>query len=65
MVQKIFLCKNYMNDPDCIFEAQGEEEQVIDAAIEHLDNITHEVDEHPFSDEPERRNNIRDTLKDA
>lgn len=65
MVQKKFLYKNYMNDPDCVFAVTGEDDQVIDAAIEHLDNITHSVEETPYADEPERRNNIAKTLEDA
>jgi hypothetical protein len=62
MVVKHFICKNYMNDPDCDFETSGEEENVIDGAIVHLDSIRHSIDEEPYSDEPERREHIRDTL---
>ena len=53
MPDKIFVCMNYMNDPECRFETSGEEENVIDIAIEHIDSIRHSLDETEFSDEPD------------
>ena len=65
---KKYICQKYLEGDSCTFETEcGEEEEIIDEAIKHLDDdsVTHSIDEQPYGDQAKRRENIRNTLVDC
>ena len=58
MAQKKFVCKVFQQQYDCSFEQIGEWPDM------EPDLITHEVEEHGFSDDPELSQRIEESLLD-
>ena len=56
---KIFTCSNFQPNPSCEFTTQGEENEVIEIAADHV------VAEHGFMDSPKLREDIKISLADV
>ena len=56
MAQKKFVCSVFQQQYDCSFEQIGEWPDM------EQDLVSHQVDEHCFSDDPELRQKIEDSL---
>jgi predicted small metal-binding protein len=59
--EKKFICANFIpqSDNPCGFEVQGEEDFVIQAAVDHV------VEEHEWIDSPQLREDIKNSLVDV